>query len=202
MQLAVTKRTIGPKGASMSITAQRAAMLALGGAALLGSTPASAQVDPAIAANILVECSKIGDGSARLACYDNNIRNLDPTALRAAPPRAAAPTASAGAPASQPPQSAQNGFGLENVERRQQRFEPRPASEQELRAVVASSREREPGVYLVTLRDGAEWLFAETVGQSFRPPREGQSVEIERGALGSYLMRVDNQPAVSVRRVR
>jgi len=174
-------------------------MLALGGAALLGGGAASAQVDPAIAANILVECSKIADGTARLACYDNNIRNLDPRAVRAAPPRAAAPATTGGAPVAQ---SAPQSFGLENVERRQQRFEPRPAAEQELRAVVASSRQREPGVYLVTLQDGAEWLFAETVSQSFRPPREGQSVEIERGALGSYLMRVDNQPAVSVRRVR
>jgi hypothetical protein len=183
----------------MSITAHRSAMLALGGAALLGGGAASAQVDPAVAANILVECSKIDDGTARLACYDNNIRNLDPTALRAAPPRAAAPVASAGTPAAAP---AAQGFGFENVERRQQRFEPRPASEQELRAVVASSRQREPGVYVVTLRDGAEWQFAESVGQNYRAPREGQSVEIERGALGSYLMRVDNQAAVSVRRVR
>jgi hypothetical protein len=183
----------------MSITAHRAAMLALGGAALLGGGAASAQVEPAIAANILVECSKIEDGTARLACYDNNIRNLDPSALRAAPPRAAAPVASAGTTAAQ---AAPQGFGFESVERRQQRFEPRPAVEQELRAVVASAREREPGIYLVTLRDGAEWLFAEGVTQGFRPPSAGQTVEIERGALGNFLMRVDRQQPVSVRRIR
>lgn len=177
----------------MSITAHRAAMLTLAGSMILAGGSASAQVDQTTATNILIECAKIDDATARLACYDNNIRNLDPTALRAAPRGA-----TGNAPVAQGPQ----GFGLEDVRVRQQRFEPRPAAERQIAARVRSSREREPGIYLVTLEDGAQWVFSEGVSFSFRAPREGQVVEIERGALGSFLMRIDGQPAVAVRRLR
>jgi len=54
----------------------------------------------------------------------------------------------------------------------------------------------------VTLSDGAQWLFAEGVSSQFRLPRRGEEIEIERGALGSFLMRVDGQSPVSVRRLR
>jgi len=63
-------------------------------------------------------------------------------------------------------------------------------------------RPREPGIYAVTLEDGAEWLFAEGVSSSYRVPRAGSVVEIERGALGSFLMSFDDQTPVPVRRIR
>jgi len=50
--------------------------------------------------------------------------------------------------------------------------------------------------------DGAQWLFAEGVSSQFRLPRQGDTVEIERGSLGSFLMRIDRQKAVPVRRLR
>jgi len=54
----------------------------------------------------------------------------------------------------------------------------------------------------VTLEDGAQWVFAEGVTSQFRLPRRGDTVEIERGSLGSFLMRVDGQSPVPVRRLR
>ncbi len=181
----------------MSSSAHRATILAAAaGSLILASGPAAAQADQRTAINILVECSKIEDPNARLACYDNNIgqaRNSVPSAVPM-PPRGAA----GGVPAAQ----GATGFGADDLQVRQERFAPRPSNEREIQAQVASAREREPGIYLVTLEDGAQWIFAEGVSFGFSPPRAGQTVEIERGSLGSYLMRIDGQEAVPVRRIR
>ena len=53
------------------------ATIAAGAASLLlAGTPAAAQVDQNTAVSILRECARIDDPSARLACYDTNIRNV------------------------------------------------------------------------------------------------------------------------------
>jgi hypothetical protein len=94
------------------------------------------------------------------------------------------------------------GFGSEDV-RTPDRFSAAPGGQlQEINARIASIRPREPGVYAFTLEDGAEWLFAEGVNSGYRVPRNGSVVEIERGGLGSFLMRFDDQAPVPVRRVR
>ena len=67
---------------------------------------------------------------------------------------------------------------------------------------MLDARQREPGIYLVTIEDGAQWLFSEPVPRNFRPPRKGALVEIKRASLGSFLMVVDGQSAVRVRRVK
>ena len=59
----------------MPSIAQRASIMAIAAATLaLPAIPASAQGDRTAVLNILVECAKIDDPTARLACYDNNIR--------------------------------------------------------------------------------------------------------------------------------
>src|SRR5690606_39592588 len=45
----------------------------------LTALPASAQVPDGVVLNIMRECAKIGDPTARLACYDNNIRQAGAT---------------------------------------------------------------------------------------------------------------------------
>ncbi len=56
------------------ITAPRAILLLTGAALAASATPALAQVPDSIVLNIMRECAKIDDPTARLACYDNNIR--------------------------------------------------------------------------------------------------------------------------------
>jgi hypothetical protein len=182
----------------MSIIGYRATiMAAAAGSLAVASGPASAQIDQRTAASIMVECSKIGDPSARLACYDNNIRNVDPSVPM--PP----PTTRAGVGAGAPPaQAGPQGFGFESVKRREERFTPVAPSEKQVTATVTAATQREPGIYLVTLSDGAQWLFTDGVAFSFRPPKRGQSIDIERGAMGGYLMRIDGQEPVPVRRLR
>jgi hypothetical protein len=174
-----------------------ATILAAGAASLLlAAAPAAAQMDQNTAVNILRECARIDDASARLACYDNNIRNVGGTARATVPGSVqvqggAAPVASNGA----------RGFGAEDV-RTPDRFTAPAGQLQRIDGRVDSIRPRQPGIYAFTLDDGAEWVFAEGVNSAFRLPRAGSVVEIERGALGSFLMRFDDQTPVPVRRVR
>lgn len=179
--------------------AHRATMLAPVAASLiLLGTPATAQVNDGIVLNILRECAKIDDPTARLACYDNNIRAAGASPRTAIPGQMPAPQGSGRAPVS--PNDPQ-GFGFEDV-RTPQRFEVPAGQVQEVRLQVRSIRPREPGIYLLTMEDGVQWRFAEGVSQGYRLPRVGSTVEIERGALGSYLLRFDSQPPVPVVRVR
>ena len=72
----------------------------------------------------------------------------------------------------------------------------------EISATVSAVRQRQPGVYLVTLQGGAQWLFAESTSYTYVPPKRGDSVRIEHGALGSYMMMVGKQAGVKVTRVK
>jgi hypothetical protein len=57
------------------------------------------------------------------------------------------------------------------------------------------------GQYQVTLADGSVWVQVDN-NQLAVPPRNGHRIVINRGALGSYMMRVNNQPGIRVRRLR
>jgi hypothetical protein len=174
-----------------------ATIWAAGAASLLvAGAPASAQMDQNTAVNILRECARIDDASARLACYDNNIRNVGGTARASVPGQVQVQGGGAPVAADSP-----RGFGSEDV-RTPERFSTPANQLQEINARVSAIRPREPGIYAFTLEDGAEWLFAEGVSPGYRVPRAGSVVEIERGGLGSFLMRFDDQAPVPVRRVR
>ena len=177
--------------------AHRATILAASAASLLlAGGPAAAQMDQNTAVNILRECARIDDASARLACYDNNIRNVGGTARTTVPGQVQVQGGGAPVAANSP-----RGFGAENV-RTPDRFAAPAGQLQQIDARISSIRPRQPGVYAFTLEDGAEWLFAEGVNSGYRVPRAGSVVEIERGSLGSFRMRFDDQTPVPVRRVR
>ena len=169
------------------------------------AAPVQAQVADNIVLDILRQCARIDDATARLACYDNNIRSAGASTsgqARSAVPGATARPQGGAAPLAGP-SGAAGGFGSEDVRTRTpDRFEA-PASEaSQLTARVSAVSEREPGIYLLTLEDGAQWVFGESVSMGYRVPRAGSTVSIERAALGSYLMVFDNQRSVRIRRMR
>lgn len=178
----------------------------LAGAAMLALTPAgaAAQVEDSVTMDLLRACKKIEDVMARVACYD---RNLDdgPAASEQAPP-AQGPTASA-APRPEPQQAvpaprearAATGFGSASLQDRHEADDP---ALDEYRAEVSEAVERAPGIYLLTLADGAQWQFVSTAGPAYEPPRRGSTVEIKRASLGSFLMRYRDQPSIRIRRVQ
>jgi hypothetical protein len=152
--------------------------------------------------NILRECAKIDDPSARLACYDNNIRM---GVQNGSIPGVGGPVRGGGAViAGGGSGSGPQGFGASSM-RSPDRFksgEERGQGPDEIRAKIVDVKEREPGVWRVTLEDGAEWTFSESVAKSFRVPRKGALVEIQKASLGSFLMVIDGQQGVRVRRTK
>ena len=178
------------------ITAQRAIVWLSSAALAVSAAPGFAQVQPGIVLNIMRECAKIGDPTARLACYDNNIRAAGGTPS-SIPGQMARP--SGGGAVANP--NGPGGFGAEDV-RTQERFNPERNGAREISSRVAAVREREPGVYLVTLDGGAQWLFAESTSRTYQPPKKGDTIRIERGALGSFMLIANRQQGVKVTRIK
>jgi len=70
-----------------------------------------------------------------------------------------------------------------------------------LESTVTSVRPLANGYYRITIAEnGATWETSET-NVSFDPPRLGQKIEILRGPLGSYFLRINGQVGVRGRRV-
>lgn len=182
----------------MSSTAQRVFILAAGAAAAtVAAAPAQAQADRNAVLNVLVECAKIDDPTARLACYDNNIKNAGGVARQTVPGRVRVQGGGAPIASNEGP----SGFGRESL-KTQERFTGPPGQLQGIRPKVTAVTPREPGKYLVTLEDGAQWVFAQSVRNDYRVPVVGSIIEIERGAIGSFLMRYDGQGPVQVIRTK
>jgi len=67
--------------------------------------------------------------------------------------------------------------------------------------IVASAHRDGDGRWLITLQDGAVWQQNDDRVIA-REPRAGFTVRIERAAMGTFMMRIQNQPAIRVRRLR
>jgi len=171
-------------------------MAALGLSAL--AVPAAAQVDDGVVLDIIRQCARIDDATARLACYDNNVRVGNTSVARPSFPGAMARPQGSASPI---PNNGATGFGREDV-RGPERFEAPEGEVGEITARVTSIDQLTQGVYIFTLEDGAQWAFSETVDFSYRPPRAGGSVTIDRGAMNSFLMVYDRQRSIRVRRIR
>ena len=68
-------------------------------------------------------------------------------------------------------------------------------------SVVASASQNGHGQWVVALQDGGVWKQADNNPLALRP-RTGQPVVITRAAMGSFMMRVNNQPGIRARRIR
>ena len=151
--------------------------------ALLGlfAAPAHAQSGDGVLRGMLRQCALIADMPARVACYDA-IPAGEPEATTAAvaPPR---PT----------------GLGSDQLPISRA---PEADESEAIEAKVIAAVEREPGIHLLTLETGDEWLFVQGAPRSYTPPTKGSTVRIRTAPLGGYLLRYQGQSAVRVRRVR
>jgi len=68
-----------------------------------------------------------------------------------------------------------------------------------LEAVVASAAMNGAGKWVVKLREGATWTQIDN-NQLVQWPKAGSKVLIKRASLGSFMMRVDGQPGIRVKR--
>jgi hypothetical protein len=170
--------------------------LALACAALLSAAalPATgfAKEEPhtsAAAFQAVLDCRKVADNTARLACYD---------AAAAAVGQAEAKGDIVVIDRAQAQKAHRQAFGL-----------PVPSLDfltralktediDKLDGVVKSARMDANGRWTMQLEDGAQWR--QIAGDLLRDPHAGSKVVIHRGALGSFMMSVDGQAYIKVHR--
>jgi len=139
----------------------------------------------------LVDCRKLADDSARLACYDKASASLD--------------------------QAEQKG-DIVVVDREQARKVRRQAfgfslpsislfekgeTQEELENVtgeVAVASVNGAGKWTIRLKDGAIWVQIDN-NELHRTPKPGNPVKIRQAAMGSFLMSINNGGGFRVRRV-
>jgi hypothetical protein len=131
--------------------------------------------DPAGAAPDSHPCASIAKDAERLACYDKAF--------------GAADAPSKGAPAKQD-------FGLPA-----KKAYPTEAEKKDLAisAVISSVERRRDGKFVVTLDNGQTWLQSEN--DSRIDVKAGDTVNVRRAALGSYLLSNRDGLATRVKRV-
>lgn len=165
--------------------------------ALLATTPAiaaktqKAPTSPFVAA--LDACRQITDGAQRLACFDRS---------SAALVGAAASGEVSVVDRAQLSQARRALFGFSMPKL------PFFAGDRsgegdrgELDSTITSARSIGNGRFQIHIADGgAIWETTETY-LSLSDPRKGQKIQIKRGPLGSYFLRIDGQRGVKGRRV-
>lgn len=163
------------------------------------TTPAVAQQPPAQAPGVLEQvyaCAGVSDEAARLRCYDDAVGRL--RAAQTSGDLVAVDRAQA-----QEIERESFGFSLPSLPRIFSRPDA-PAGESaqtdRVAMTVASIRQRNTGMWVVTMSNGQVWEQTDQI--SLRRLRAGDNVEIRRAALGSFMLFHDRGQAVRVRRVQ
>jgi len=159
-----------------------------------GAAQPAQQPQRAPAFEALVRCRAVAGAEERLRCFDAAAEALD---------RAEAARDLVVVDRGQVRESRRRLFGLAVPDlpifgRRTERDE----EAEEVRSIeglVRSARQNALGQWVVTLEDGAIWVQADDNVIALRPVA-GQRVQINRAALGTFMMRINNQPGVRARR--
>jgi len=168
--------------------------------ASLGSPAVAQEVDrkkaltapPAIYTD-LVACRDVTEATARLACYDEKV-----TALQAAQSTNQVVIADR----EQVREARRGLFGLTLP--RIKLFEGDGDEGDDIASVegiIESARTIRSGKWVIRLEDGAVWQQTEPPRSTMRRPKVGDSIVIERAALGSYLAKVNDGRGFKVQRV-
>lgn len=136
----------------------------------------------------LLDCKKIADAGARLACYDSRAAALEDAATKAEV---------VVVDQNQVREAKRSVFGLPVG--KSELFENTKTPEiTQIESKVAAAREASDG-WRITLEDGSIW---QQTDQSIvaLSPRKGDDVVVKRGAFGSFFLKLGKQPAFKVRR--
>lgn len=173
--------------------------VALACAAFALAAPAMAQDEPAQENAYLQsmrECQSIASDADRLACYDKAVGELVTASeqgdLKVVDRKEVRET-----------RRKLFGFSLPNFGIFGGNKDKKDDAEEEISAIdstiVRANRSRTGG-WIVETAEGAVWELTE-VPKRLLDPKSGQTIEIRKGALGTYFLRINGQPGVKGRRV-
>ena len=168
-----------------SILAAAVALAAL--PALAKDSVKAARAQPFAA---VMECRKIADDNARLACYDAAAGRMD---------EAEAKGDIVVIDKAQAEKAHKEAFGLPIPSLDFMTKALKPDEVDKLEGVVRTARQGADDKWTIELEGGAVWK--QISGDLLRNPRQGQKVTVRKGTIGSFLMSVDGQPTIKVHRV-
>lgn len=172
------------------------AMWTIGGALMVATVcgaAATAQPKPEARSPMLqklVDCRKVTDEAARLACYDAATVALDQA-------EAKGDVVVVDREQARKVRRQAFGFSMPSITL----FE-RGETQEELEnvaGVVALARINGAGKWVIKLEDGGVWTQVDA-NELFKTPKPGMPVKIRQAAMGSFLMSIDNQRAFRARR--
>jgi hypothetical protein len=166
------------------------ALLAALGASAAAAPPKDAPGRAAIVQK-LIDCRKLTDDAARLACYDQAAAAFDQA-------EAKGDVVVVDREQARKVRRQAFGFTIPSISI----FEKSETTEEVDNAtgVVASARQDANGHWIIKLEDGAVWAQVDA-NELFKTPKPGMPVKIRKASLGSYLMSVDNQGSFRAHRV-
>lgn len=172
--------------------------LPLSGAAIsiaLGTNPAAAQAnDESAYIAELRTCQTIPDSTDRLACFDKAVSSI-------------VAASSAGEVAVVDREEVRKtrrklfGFTLPDLGIFGGGSDDDDAEESRSLMTTIAGVRTASGNYVLITEEGAQWQLDEMPARLMRP-KPGQSVEIRKGALSSYFLRIDGQKGVKGRRIQ
>ncbi len=139
----------------------------------------------------VADCRKITDPAARLACFDNTVAALD--AAEKSGDVVVVDRA-------QIHQAKKQVFGLQSIEALNI-FNRGDKNEtiDKITDEITSASQNFDGRWVVVLKGGQVWSQSEA--ESFYPePRAGDHIEIKRGMLGSYFVKINNNVSFKAHR--
>lgn len=156
-----------------------------------GAAIAQSRTERAAIVQKLVDCKKLTDDAARLACYDQAASALDQA-------EAKGDVVIVDREQARKVRRQAFGFSLPSISL----FEKGEAKEEvdNFDGVVAVARRNSAGAWVIKLEDGAVWAQNQPE-ELFKSPKPGMKVRIRKAALGSYQMTIDNGGGFKAHRV-
>jgi hypothetical protein len=166
--------------------------LAIAAAALAAGASAQTKAERAAVVQRLIDCKKITDSAARLACYDAAAAAFDQA-------EAKGDVVVVDREQAKKVRKQAFGFSLPSISL----FEKGVAKEEleNVDGVIDSARQDGAGHWVIKLEDGAVWA-ENGVEELFKTPKPGMKVRIKKAALGSYMMVIENQGGFKAHRVQ
>jgi hypothetical protein len=166
-----------------------AALLALAPVGVAMAKPKAPPPRPE-AFEALVRCRAIQEDAARLRCFDEAAGNLQAAAERRDVVMVDRKTIR---------ETKRGLFGLDIPNLNPFGGDDDEEEIKSIEGVVAQAFQDGNGRWVVRLEDGSTWAQTDNNAVALRP-RPGTKVKISKAALGSYMIRFNNQPAVRAKR--
>lgn len=164
----------------------------------IGSVVASARDQRPDVFQKLIDCRKIADGTARLACFDAQVANIDDAESR---------SEVVIVDKAQVKKAKRSLFGLtlpnlkvfgDKDTDKSDTASKNDNDDDVIETTVKSSYVNSGGKVVVIIDDGAKWVQIDT--RDVRTPKPGQPIRIRKASLGSFFANLNGQTAIRMRR--